>query len=71
MGGSEMRNTNITLTFTEAEESWLRPMMENYYGKKLKTKKDYKKWLGIFVSTMFNKAAYAIEHNEQYININE
>ena len=71
MGGSEMRNTNITLTFTGSEEAWLRPMMEKYYGRKIENKKYYKYWLGKFVSTMFNKGAYALEHNETYININE
>lgn len=68
-----MKNTEITLTFFEHEMKWIEPMLMKYYNKKTKpkTKKELKRLLDMFASTMFNKGAWAIEHDEQYINMHE
>ena len=68
-----MKNTNITLSFSDSEVKSLEEVLMKYFNKKTKpkTKKELKRLLEMFTSTMFNKGVWAIENNEEYINTYE
>jgi hypothetical protein len=63
-------DTKITLEFRESEMKHIEAMLMKYYGgKKFKTKRDRKRWLGIFISTMFSKGMYAVEEDKEYMEV--
>ena len=63
-------DTKITLCFAESEMKHIESMLLKYYGgKKFKTKKDLKRWLGMFISTMFTKGMYAVEEGKEYMEV--
>ena len=68
-----MKNTNITLSFSDSEVKSLEEVLMKYFNRKTKpkTKKELKRLLEMFTSTMFNKGVWAIENNEEYINTYE
>lgn len=63
------KDLNITLKFAESEIKWIETLMDKYYGKKKRNKKELKSALGRFVSTMFSKGSQAVEYDEEYINM--
>ena len=73
MRGGKMSDTKITLCFSDSEMKSIEPAMMKYFGKikKPKTKKESKRLLEMFTSSMFNKGLWALENNESYINIDE
>jgi flagellar motor component MotA len=64
-------DTKVTLQFPESEVKWIEPMLMKYFGctKKTKTKKELKRLLEMFISIMFSKGMYALEHNEDYMEV--
>ena len=62
-------DTKITLTFRESEMKWIETMMTKYYGFKPKNKKELKTRLGMFISTMFSKGMYALEEDNEYMEV--
>jgi hypothetical protein len=65
-----MKDTKITLEFTEKEMAWIEKfLIPKYYGRKPRNKKELKSDLGMFVSTMFNKGSQAVEYDEEYIEM--
>jgi hypothetical protein len=62
-------DTKITLTFRESEMKWIETMMTKYYGFKPKNKKELKSRLGMFISTMFSKGMYALEEDNEYMEV--
>ena len=62
-------DTKITLIFAESEMKHIDSMLKKYYGRTFKTKRDRKRWLGMFISTMFSKGMYAVEEDKEYMEI--
>jgi len=62
-------DTKITLVFRENEMKWIKTMLTEYYGSRPTTKKELKHQLQMFAATMFSKGSYAVEHDQEYMEL--
>jgi len=63
------KDLNITLNFRENELKWIETILQKYFGRKAKNRKELKSDLGRFVSIMFSKGMNAVEDDKEYMEV--
>lgn len=64
------KDIKITMCFGAHEIPELDKILLKYYGgKSFKTQKDRKRRLEMFCGTMFSKGAWAVENDEEYMEV--
>ncbi len=59
----------IDFVFKESEMKWVEACVSKYMGRKPKTKKELKRFIITFVSTVVSRALDAVDEDKQYIEI--
>jgi hypothetical protein len=65
------KDIKITMHFGANEMPDIDQIILKYYGgRPFKTQKDRKRYLEMFCGTMFNKGAWAVENDKEYMEVN-
>jgi hypothetical protein len=59
----------ITLEFRENEMPHIESIVSKFFGRKPKNKKELKRLVEMFISTLTNRGIEAVEDNRQYIEL--